>query len=363
MPTLRLTIVLAILFSVLFAPAALAAGPYDDLALGALAWMAGQQQPDGGFPGFSPATTADAVYAICAVGGDPNGFLQGGNSPISYLAANAATLAENPGSTAKLVLALVCAGHDPRAFAGTDWVGLVERGADPTTGQYGYDLTSHTFAVFALAATGRPVPEMALSWLRQAQTLEGGWSWSGDPAAGGADTNSTALALQTLVVGGAGASDPAIQAGLAYLHTQQNADGGFPYANPSPYGTATDANSTAYVIQALVAVGQDPEGSDWSVDGNTPLTALWKLQLSSGALEWQAGFGENALATYQAVPALMLKPFPLAYTTVGDAPVLLPETGVVTVLPASLVLVGLGAVLGGLLLRRRSVVPSRIVHE
>jgi len=353
MRTLRFTIVLAVLLSVLFVPSAQAAGPYDDLALGALAWIAGQQQPDGSFPGFSPATTADAVYAICAAGGDPNGFLQGGNSPISYLAANAETLTADPGSAAKMVVALVCAGHDPRAFAGTDWVGLVEQAPDPATGQYGYDLTSHSFAVLALAATGRPIPAAALSWLRQAQTPEGGWSWSGDPAAGGADTNSTALALQALVASGVTTSDPAIQAGLDYLHTQQNADGGFPYANPSPYGTDTDANSTAYVIQGLVAVGQDPEGSDWSVDGNTPLTALWKLQLPSGALEWQAGFGENALATYQAVPALMLKSFPLAYTTVGDAPALLPETGMATAWPAGLVLVGLGAVLCGLLLRRR----------
>lgn len=353
MRTLRLAIVLVVLVSALLAPTAQAAGPYRDLALGALGWMAGQQQPDGSFPGFSAAATADAVLAICAVGGDPNGFLQAGHSPISYLAANAAALAANAGSAAKTVLALVCAGHDPRDLAGTDMVAAVEQAADPATGHYGYDLTSHAFALFALAATGRPIPAAAISWLRAAQTPEGGWSWSGDPAAGGADTNSAALALQALVAGGAAASDPAIQAGLAYLHTQQNADGGFPYANPSPYGTATDANSTAYVVQALVAVGQDPEGADWTVNGRTPLTALWKLQLPGGALEWQAGYGENTMATYQAVPALMLKPFPLARTTVGEAPALLPETGVATARPAGLALVGLGGVLLGLALRRR----------
>lgn len=353
MRTVRFALVLVILLSVLLVPAAQAAGPYPDLALGALTWIAGQQQPDGGFPGFSPATTADVVLAICAAGGDPNGFLQEGQSPISFLAANAAALAANPGSAAKTVLALVCAGHDPRALAGTDLVAAVELAADPATGQYGFDLTSHALAVFALAATGRPIPAAALSWLRQAQTPEGGWSWSGDPAAGGADTNSAALALQALAAGGATAADPAVQAGLAYLHTQQNADGGFPYANPSPYGTDTDANSTAYVIQALVAVGQDPEGAGWTVNGKTPLTALWKLQLPSGAFEWQAGLGENALATYQAVPALMLKAFPFARTTVGEAPALLPETGLPALLPAGLALVGLGAVLLGVTLRRR----------
>lgn len=353
MRILRTVIVLVLLVSALLVPVAHAAGPYRDLALGALSWIAAQQQPDGGFPGFSASTTAEAVYAICAVGGDPNGFLKDGRSPISYLAANAIVLAANPGSAAKGVLAVVCAGKDPRSFGGVDLLAVVEQSGNPATGQYGYDLTSHAFAIFALVATGRPVPAAAVTWLRQAQTPEGGWSWSGDPTAGGADTNSAALAIQALVAAGVPPTDPALRSALAYLHTQQNADGGFPYAKPSPYGTNTDSNSTAYVIQALVAAGQDPEGADWTVNGKTPLTALWALQLASGALEWQAGLGENALATYQAVPALMLAAFPLVRTTVAGPPALLPATGVSLAFPAGLALAGLGAVLLGLVLRRR----------
>lgn len=352
-----LSMVLALLLA-LSAPLAQAAGPYRDLALGALSWIAAQQQSDGSFPGFSPSTTADAVYAICAVGGDPNGFLKDGHSPNSYLAANAIVLAANPGSAAKGVLAVVCAGQDPRRLGGVDLLAVVEQAGDPASGQYGYDLTSHAFAVFALAATGRPLPASALAWLRQAQTPEGGWSWSGDPAAGGADTNSTALAIQALAAGGVAASDPAIQSALAYLHTEQNADGGFPYVKPSPYGTDTDANSTAYVIQGLVAAGEDPEGPAWTVNGKTPLTALWSLQLPSGALQWQAGYGENALATYQAVPAFMLAAFPLARTAAGESPALLPVTGADLALPAGLALAGLGALALGLRLRRSTRGPS-----
>ena len=103
-----------------------------------------------------------------------------------------------------------------------------------------------------------------------------------------------------------------------------------------------------------MAVGEDPEGAAWTVEGRTPLTALWRLQLPSGALEWQSGYGENALATYQAVPALMLKALPLARTSVGEAPALLPATGVEVLGPAGLLLSALGMLGLGLALRRRT---------
>ena len=84
---------LLLLPMVLLAPLpAEAGGAHRDLALAALSWIAGQQAPDGGFVGYSASATADAVFAICAAGGDPNGFLNGGHSPITYLAGHAAEL-------------------------------------------------------------------------------------------------------------------------------------------------------------------------------------------------------------------------------------------------------------------------------
>ncbi len=331
-----------------------AAGPYRGAALGSLAWVAAQQQPDGSFPGFGPGSTADAVFAICAVDGDPNGFLREGNSPISYLGQHAAEVAASAGSAAKTILAAVCAGKDPRAFGGVDLLAALDKSYDPASGHYGTDLAGHAFAMLALASVGRPIPDPAVRWLKQAQTPEGGWSWSGDPAPGGADTNSTALAIQALIAAGVPAGEAAIQNALAYLHTQQNDDGGFPYQKPSPWGTDTDANSTAYVIQALVAAGEDPEGPSWTRNGKTPLHALLNLQLPSGAFLWQAAVpGENALATYQAIVALMLRPFPLVHTPLAE-PVLLPKTGLPGQGPAVLAGVGGVAMLLGLALRWRA---------
>lgn len=357
MRAVRMLVLIFALF--LLVPSVQAAGPYRETALGALSWIAAQQQDDGSFPGFGPGSTADAVLAICAVGGDPNGFLRGENSPISFLAAQAREISTSAGSAAKAILAVVCAGKDPRRFGGVDLVAALEAAYDARNGSYGPDLTGHAFALLALSATGRPIPAAAVEYLRRVQTPEGGWAWDGNPASGGADTNSTALVVQALVASGVAASDPAIRNALAYFHTQQNVDGGFPYAKPSPWGSESDTNSTAYVVQALCAAGEDPEGPSWTVEGHTPLSFLLQMQLPSGAFLWQSSVpGENALATYQAVPALMLRPFPLARTTVGEA-ALLPETGgrSTAVGPLGPILLGTSFILCclGLALRRRTV--------
>lgn len=95
---------------------------------------------------------------------------------------------------------------------------------------------------------------------------------------------------------------------LAFLDGAQNADGGFPYA-PGPEAPS-DANSTGYVVQALIAAGEDPLGARWTVSGATPIDYLLTLQLPDGSFEWQPGTGANQLATQQVIPALLGRAHP-----------------------------------------------------
>jgi hypothetical protein len=142
----------------------------------------------------------------------------------------------------------------------------------------------------------------------------------------------------------------------------QNGDGGFPYQNPSDYGTDTDANSTAIVLQALLAA--DESLDDWSPEDHSPLDALTALHDSaSGAFLWQAAVPEpNVLATAQAIPALEGYAFvdlprveaaapPGTVTASGD--VTLPESGGMALLPVGLIGLGVAALGAGLALRRR----------
>jgi hypothetical protein len=114
-------------------------------------------------------------------------------------------------------------------------------------------------------------------------------------------------------------------------------------------------------IQAIVAAGQDPMGTDWATDdGITPVSALEALQNESGAFAWQAAVpDDNLLATVQALPALAGKAFPLARMDVGaaapTAPATMPETGgVVFDFALTLVLGGLALAGGGYALRRKT---------
>ena len=85
--------------------------------------------------------------------------------------------------------------------------------------------------------------------------------------------------------------------------------GGFAYA-ASTLESGADANSTAYVVQALYAAGEDPAGAAWASEDGTPISYLLSAQLEDGSFAWQPGTGANFLATAQAIPALLGQPYP-----------------------------------------------------
>jgi prenyltransferase beta subunit len=327
----------------------------------ALDYLTTQQNADGGFgSGFSPdstlGSTADVVLAIVAAGGDLAAFDQEGNTPLTYLEANAST-ASSGGDLSKLIQAAIAAGENPREFGGVDSVAKLEILIDEggRIGGVTDTFVSHTLAVLALSSAQRPIPEAAVEAIKTAQQEDGSWAWDGTADTAG-DTNTTAFAVQALVAAGEDPASDAVANALAYYQGIQNEDGGWPYQNPSDYGTATDANSTAVTMQAIIAAGQDPAGADWTVGEATPVVALEALQNESGAFAWQAAMpDDNLLATVQALPALAGKAFPLATMDVGQAaaPPAVPETGGTPVaLTLPLLLSGLALAGGGYLLKR-----------
>jgi prenyltransferase beta subunit len=304
----------------------------------ALNYLATQQNPDGGFgSGFGPdssvGATADAVLAIVAVEGDPASFDQGGNTPLTYLAEHGseATLG---GDVAKSILAAIAAGENPRTLVEGDPVTRLESMIDESgkIGIEGDTLVGHSLAILALKSAMRPMPTEAVDYLKAAQQENGAWAWDASQETPG-DTNTTAYAVQALVAAGEPADDEILNRAQVYYKEVQNDDGGWPYQVPSDFGTDTDANSTAVTIQAVIALGQDPAGEDWTtVKGSTPLSALETLQNPNGAFAWQAAVADdNLLATVQALPAVAGKAFPFALLDVGEpvatTPATMPETG------------------------------------
>jgi hypothetical protein len=341
----------------------------DDPISNSLKWLKTQQQADGGFTnGFSEGsdlgTTCDVILALAAAGEDPAAWLSdAGNSPLDYLRAQLEGGAvEQVNQKAKIVLALTAAGEDPANFGGHDLLAELSGAYDAASGSFGGNTFDQALVILALAGAGQAVPQGAVQALVDSQAEDGAWALFGDTAAGAGDTNTTALVLQALVAVG---EDAGVARALDYLHQVQNEDGGFPYQKPSEYGTDTDANSTAVVLQALKALDEDL--SAWAPQGSDPRAALEALyDPSSGAFLWQAAVpGANVLATAQAIPALAGYTFvalPMvgfggpapAAEAEGPAPIL-PATGSAGpgALPLVLLLAGVAALGAGFRLRRR----------
>ena len=122
-----------------------------------------------------------------------------------------------------------------------------------------------TWAVLALKAIGETGSDFtgAVAWLKQQQGADGGFpSEPGDAD----DIDDTAAAIQALRAGGLGTGSQVVTDALAYLHARQRADGGFP---DYPSDGRSYAESTAWVIQALIATGQDPQS--WNKGSHTPV--------------------------------------------------------------------------------------------
>jgi len=362
-PRWLLTTVVVLVLALVAAPLTLADGA------GAVAWLKAQQNADGGFgaPSSSLGMTADVLLAVASTGESAVGWTRDSKTPLAYLEANVQSAAK-AGDTSKLILALIASGQNPRDLGGVDLVAKLEgmAGADGKIGTEADFVNEHCYAMIALSSAQRVVPAAAVDYLLARQIADGTWSWNGGTAAGSGDNNTAAMAVIALMAAGVPADHPQVQKTLQHFQAQQNADGGFPYIKPSPYGTDSDSNSTAVVMWAVKAAGQDPAGVDWKFqgqDGHSALDRMRAFQNANGAFRWQDAVpADNLASTVQALVALGLKTLPFATMDVGAPvtsapaqPQTLPETGADLWLPI-LALLGTGIVLVavGVSLRRAS---------
>jgi len=296
------------------APASANLAPTTALA-DAVQWLRHQQQPDGGFPGFSeesdPAATADAISALVAAGLPLEGLRSGGATPLHFLRTRAGEYSLTTGGAAKLALAVLATEGDPRAFEGIDLIARLQAAYDQQTGLYDSSLFVHSYALMAIAAANgareQPVPQAAIEAVLARQSADGSWAWNGSTEPGAGDSNTTAIVLQALIAAGLPGDHRAVRAGLAFLRTAQLADGSFVY-QPGSESQVGDANSTALAVQAIIASGGDPESAEWQ----HALDALARFRNPSGALRWRDDVpADNMLATLQGIPALARRPLPV----------------------------------------------------
>jgi energy-coupling factor transport system substrate-specific component len=273
-------------------PGAEAAGP-----AGARGYLERQQNGDGGF-GAGPSAssnldmTAWAMLGMEASGRNPLDLRSAGRTPVDFLRAHPAT---STADLEKVILALVGAGVNPRAFAGRDLVAAL-RARRSQNGSWGgfVDLTS--FGVFALRAAGVPASELGRTgaWLRSAQNSDGGWGY--EPGSF-STPDSTGSALQAIALVGGGS---ARARGVQYLHRAQGGDGSF----------GGNSQSTAWAVQGLIAAGVNPSGV--SSGGANAFDYLAARQASDGHYRYSASSDQTPIwVTAQALMAIEREAFPI----------------------------------------------------
>lgn len=273
---------------------AAAASPNPEVMTHAAAYIQSQQQPDGGYGTAGPGGVADSVFALRAAGFDPGKDVTAGKTPADYLRANAASQ-DKPAAAAKMALAARALGLDPRATGGVDLVARVAGGYVSTSGRYADDDFGQSIAMLGLACTGNTVGAGAVAALKSTQDADGGWGFSGV-----SDPDATAIAVQALLAAGLPRSDPALTRALTFVRSSQGNDGGWGF-DPA----ASNVSSTAYMVQALIALGEQPDSTAYARNGATPLQFLLSQQNDDGSFK---GF-DALFATNQALPALAGRTF------------------------------------------------------
>ncbi|HUA73794.1 MAG TPA: prenyltransferase/squalene oxidase repeat-containing protein [Solirubrobacteraceae bacterium] len=276
-----------------------------------LGYLTRAQNPDGGYGATTSQRsgelyTAWVAMGFAAAGRNPAAVKRDGHSLLDSLRGEAATV-RSLGDVERTILAARACGASPYSFAGRNLVAetLRARGAD---GSFAHQVNLSAFAVFALRAGGHSASyspiRKAAGWIEQQQNRDGGFGFGGRGSR--SDVDDTGAALQALAAAGA-RNRGLLARAVGYLTRSQGADGGF----PQEYGGESNAQSTAWAVQGLIAAGTDP-GSVRRKGSRSPIAYLESLLAPDGSIRYSRTSAQTpAWVTAQALIALAGKTFPV----------------------------------------------------
>ncbi|SFG56905.1 Cadherin-like beta sandwich domain-containing protein [Desulfotomaculum arcticum] len=199
----------------------------------------------------------------------------------------------------RITLGILAAGGDPLNIGGYN---LIEK-------IYNAELTSQgnnavIFGLIALDSANYTVPENALynrdrliENILNVQSSEGGWTWDGT----GNDIDMTGMALTALGPYYNNRADvsQAVNIAVEWLTSQQTETGGF-----SSWGSE-NSEGASQVIIGLTANGIDPAGEQFTKPGGNIVEYLLTYQQPDGGFAHAKGGATDAMATEQALQALV----------------------------------------------------------
>jgi hypothetical protein len=287
----------------LASPTAAAQSPLPTNAQRALQWLqCTQQQPNGqiGSGGNPIARSAEVALGLAAAGQPASMMRVGTFSLADYLKTAAST---DVGTNGELLLA-----RASQSDAGPTATVAAQLEASKSTsgssaGEYGSDIFSDALAILGLRADNQAVGQDAIAFLKSQQKADGGWS-ADNADQFGEDSNTTALVLQALIAAGVAPADTTVVSGFSYMQSVFS-NGGF---GDAP-GSGPDPNSDELGIEAVLAAHLQADAA-WNGRLQQALQYLAGQQITSGPdMGAIANQFSKLFATTEAPSAFLLRPF------------------------------------------------------
>jgi energy-coupling factor transport system substrate-specific component len=215
-------------------------------------YLLSAQNPDGGF-GPAPGQASTQLFSgwaalgLAAEGDNPQTVIKAGHSLVGYLRSGVAADSA-PGSLERTILAAAAAGENPASFGGRDLVAALEHDI-AGNGSVSDQTNLTSFAVLALRGAGVRPPARMVEWLVRQEDRDGGFNFS--TAGAVSDVDDTGAVLEALARVPGSRAVRARNRAVGFITRQQNSDGGFPASS----GAASNAQSTAWGVQGLLAAG------------------------------------------------------------------------------------------------------------
>ena len=256
------------------------------------------QNADGGW-GTTPRQASNPLVSGWAA----LGLAAGGHAPsaktLAYVRSHTAS---DTGSLERTMLVVATAGRVPRSMVSQ----LVSRRS--RNGSFSGRVNTTAFAVLALRAAGRSrrdgTVRAAASWILRQANGDGGFNFATRGSPSGIDD--TGGALQALAAAGLKTTKTARRA-AGFLAGHQNPDGGFPLTP----GAGSNAQSTAWAVQGLLAAGRDPARIH-PAGGRDGLAYLRTLTAPNGEIRYSRTSRQSPVwVTAQALMALARTPLPI----------------------------------------------------
>ena len=237
----------------------------------ALQWLqCTQQQSNGqiGSGGNTIARSSEVALGLAAAGQDASAMRNGTLSLADYLKA---AVSADVGTNGELLMARA---SQPNAGPTAALAAQVQA-AKGTNGEYGGDIFSDALAILGLRSAGQTIADDAVAFLKSQQKANGGWS-ADNADQYGEDSNTTALVIQALLSAGVPSDDATITGGFTYLQSVFS-HGGF---GDAP-GLSPDPNSDELAIFAVLAADRQTDAV-WGQRLEEAMQDLASQQIANG---------------------------------------------------------------------------------